>query len=125
EGWVTDMGETTAGMYVLIGAPGGDYRLFFPRTANSPQMSLRGFAIGDKVRATGVALQFCPSPPFNRWFEMLVGGPADLVRVRGGWFLSPYLVGGVSAGLLLIGLLLWTRERRLRAQRERLRRTFQ
>jgi CheY-like chemotaxis protein len=124
-GLITEIGDTTAGAYVLIQARAGNYKLFFPHPSGTPSAVLSGFSAGDKVRVTGVASQYRPHAPYNDWYELVVPGPAALIRTQRGWALPPLAVGGSMALLLMIGLFLWSRERRLRGQRERLRKTYQ
>lgn len=124
-GLVTEIGDTTAGAYVLIQAKTGNYKLFFPHPSATPSAVLSGFSMGDKVQATGVAFQYRPHAPYNDWFELVVASPAAMIRTQRSWGLPPIVVGGSMALLLMIGLFLWTRERRLRSQRERLRKTYQ
>jgi len=124
-GVITEIGDTTAGVYVLIGGKGANYKLFFPQSSAAPAPVLSGFSTGDKVQVTGIAFQYSPRAPFNQWFELVVWSPAMMIRTQRGWGFPPVAVGGSIAVLLTIGLILWSRERRLRGQRERLRRTYQ
>jgi CheY-like chemotaxis protein len=124
EGWVSEVGDTTAGSYMLIGSGGATYKLFLPHSPRGAAASLIGYSVGDKVQATGIALQYCPRPPYNRWFELLLHEPTDIARIERSWFVPPSLIGGAAATLLAVALVVWWRERRLRAQRERLRKIY-
>ena len=125
DGKVVETGDTTAGSYVLISAKEGNYRLFFPHASGVATPVPSGFSSGDAVQVRGIAFQYCPTPPYNRWFEMLVGRSGDIVLTERGRTLPPLAVAGSVAAVILIGLVLWSRERRLRGQRERLRKTYQ
>ena len=125
EGRLMELGDTTAGPYMLISAKDATYRLFFPHGSNAAAAIPSGFAPGDSVQVHGIAFQYCPTAPYNRWFELLVSRPEDLVLTQHNHLLPPLAVGGGIAAVLLVGLVLWSRERRLRGQRERLRRTYQ
>jgi len=125
EGQITEIGETTKGPYVLISAGEAVYKLFIPHSPQQPAAGVAGLSVGDKVRSTGVALQYCPLPPYNRWFEMLLHEPGDIILVERSWFVPPSLIGGVVSALVALVLIVWWRERRLRAQRERLRKIYQ
>jgi GAF domain-containing protein len=58
-------------------------------------------------------------------FGMLVVDPAEIAIAARNWFIPPLvLVGGIGV-VLVVALLLWTHDRRLRKQRERLRKTYQ
>src|SRR5262249_2799508 len=50
--------------------------------------------------------------------------PGDIVHLSAGWALPPFILSAALAVVLLLALFFWSRERRLGAQRERLRRTF-
>ncbi|MGA2725699.1 MAG: GAF domain-containing protein [Bryobacteraceae bacterium] len=125
-GRVVEIGDTTAGDYSLIATPAAaDYRIFFPRAPNQPPLSAPGYKVGDTVEATGVALQYCPYPPYNQRFELLAADPAEIVIAARSWFIPP-LVLAAGIGVVLVGsFLLWTHDHRLRKQRERLRKTYQ
>src|SRR5215472_4132764 len=125
EGRINEIGETTAGLFVQVATRRGSYRIFFPHGPGLSGTSLADFKIGDKIAATGVANQYCTTPPYNRWFELLVADPSQLVRIERSWLISPLAVAGGLLTVLLIGLLLWIRERRLTAQRERQRKSYQ
>ncbi|MBZ5578905.1 MAG: GAF domain-containing protein [Acidobacteriia bacterium] len=125
EGQVVEVGDTTAGAYLLISAKDRNYKLFFPHSSGEQSRMPAGFAPGDAVGVRGVAFQYCPTAPYDRWFELLVSNPSDLVLTQRSRALPPLVVAGSLAAVLLIGLVLWSRERRLRGQRERLRKTYQ
>jgi GAF domain-containing protein/CheY-like chemotaxis protein len=124
-GPANQFGDTVSGAYMGLGALADPYRIFLPRTQEQQVPKLSGLGIGDEVEVTGVAFQYCVRPPFNRGFEMLVGDPALIVRTERRWSIPPLALAGCLAGILLTALLVWGRERRLRTQRERLRRTYQ
>ncbi|HZT31203.1 MAG TPA: GAF domain-containing protein [Bryobacteraceae bacterium] len=125
EGRVVEVGEATAGAYLLIGDPKKLYKIFVPFSPGHTAFSLGEFLSGDTVRATGFSSQYCAVPPYNRWYEMVVATPEDLVRVSRSLPVSP--IGVIAAGglLVLMGFIWWTREQRLRTQREVLRRAYQ
>jgi len=124
EGRVKQSGETSAGPFVDLEAPKGTYRILVPVSSEQPLQSLREFASGDKVQVAGVAHQYCLRPPFNRYFELLATARSDIVLRQRNWPIPTALVASVGALVLLVSLFLWSRERRLQSQRERLRGTF-
>jgi GAF domain-containing protein/CheY-like chemotaxis protein len=124
-GKITEIGETVAGPYILLATRRDDLRLFLPHGSGARSADIRKFSVGDTVEATGVALQYCPTPPYNRWFEILVRDPAQLVLTDRGPLVHPAVVAGGVAGAILLALVLWKHDRRLRGQRERLSRTYQ
>ncbi len=119
---VAVVSETSNGAYLDV--DGADlFRIFLPRApAPSPAPSVGGFARGDLVQVTGVAYQYCTVAPFNRHYQVLVNSPISLVRKDPG--LPPVALAAALAVMLLIGFFLWSRERRLRHQRETLRGTY-
>ena len=72
EGRVTDMGESTGGSFLVIGDSKNSYKLFVPFSRQTPSAAFPGINNGDLVRATGIASQYCPIPPYNRWFELVM-----------------------------------------------------
>jgi len=110
----------------LISLPGKQepYRLFIPRPPGAPMTNLEPVHKADTVRVTGIALQYCPNPPYNSGHELLVAEIGDVVLVERPPVVPQTVVASGITGILLGGLFLWSRERRLRAQRRRLRRTY-
>jgi GAF domain-containing protein/CheY-like chemotaxis protein len=122
---ITEIGENTAGAYLSLATAKGEFRLLIPHARGIRSAILADYAVGDKIEATGVALQYCTTPPYDRWFELLVNEPRDIIRTERGRSVPPAAIVAGVASLMLLGLVLWTRERRLRSQREHLRRTYQ
>jgi signal transduction histidine kinase len=123
QGIIRNLGDTANGGYATMDAP-ERFLAFVPRSP-AQTASLTGFAAGQQVRITGVAYQYCARPPFNRYFQVLVQDPADLVPLQTAWFPTEAALAGAIGVALAIGIYLWTRERRLRKGRERLRKTYQ
>jgi len=123
EGRITDAGQTGPGKYVTLDAP-ASYKLFIPR-AHTWQSDPSGLRAGDKVQATGIGYQFCSQAPFNRSYQLLVHDPGAIVRLEGSWLPPPMALATALGVILFIGFFLWSRERRLRNQRETLRKTYQ
>ena len=125
EGQLVELGDTTAGAYLPVSANGGNYKFFIPHASSVPSAEPAGVRLGDTIQAKGVVFQHRPVAPHNRWFELLAGNPNDIVALQRSWVVPPLAVTSGVGVALLIGLILWSRERRLRGQRERLRRVFQ
>jgi signal transduction histidine kinase len=119
---VKQMADTTAGGQLV-----GDrlVKIFLPRPQNQFTPNFNDFSPGDVVQATGVAFQYCPHPPYTSGFEVLVSDPVQVVREDRRWSVSPIVLASGLTVVLLIAFVLWSREHRLRNQRERLRRTYQ
>lgn len=124
EGRITDFGDTAAGGSIIAGSGAEAYKIFIPSASHQPM--LPGIERGDGVAATGVALQYCALRPFDRFFELLAHQDGYTVRrgeTRG--LFPPLALASALSVVLFISFFLWSRERRLRKQRERLRRTYQ
>lgn len=116
------LGDTANGSYIPVDAS-ERFIVFVPRAANQPTV-LQGIAPGDRMHVTGVAYQYCARPPFNRYFQLLVQDPAYIVPLPDTFFPPPVALGSAIGIVLLIGFFVWSRERRVRKQRERLRKTY-
>ena len=117
-------GYNAGGALVTLPGRQEPYRLFIPRAPGAPRTALDTVRLGDTVRATGIALQYSPTAPYNSGYELLIADIGDIVGVeRPPAVPQPVIATGVTA-ILSIGFFLWSRERRLRAQRRRLRRTY-
>jgi signal transduction histidine kinase len=114
--------DSANGGYVSLDTP-EQFLVFLPRAANQPTV-LRGLSAGDRINVTGVAYQYCSRPPFNRYFQLLVQDPAYIVPMPKGLFPPTVALGSAITVVLLIGFFVWSRERRMRSQRERLRKTY-
>jgi signal transduction histidine kinase len=123
EGRIKAMEETSSGPAITIEA-NDRFWIFLPREQGN-RKGFASFEKGDLVEATGIAAQYCPRPPYNRSFEVLLPGPESVLRKEGAGGLPLFPIGAGLLGLLIIGIILWTRERRLSTQRERLRKTYQ
>jgi GAF domain-containing protein len=128
---VTTTGKVTAadaagagvGAYVALESK-ASYKVFVPFRVPRPPEPI-GFKAGDRVRATGIAYQFCQQPPYNRSFQLLAHDVGAITHTDQIWPLSPMALS-IGLGLVLfVGLVMWNRERRLKVQRETLRRTYE
>jgi GAF domain-containing protein len=122
---ITEIGENTAGAYLSLATAKGEFRLLIPHGRGVRSASLPDYAVGDRIEARGVALQYCTAPPYDRWFELLVSDPRYILRTEKARPVPLVAIVAGVASLMLLALVLWTRERRLRSQREHLRRTYQ
>jgi signal transduction histidine kinase len=113
--------DTTAGPALLVGESGNPYKVFLP----GAERTLAAFQKGDTVSAVGVAWQYCPSPPHNRFFELLLQQPSHVRLEARGLPFPPLALALALSVVMFISFAIWSRERRLQKQRERLHRTYQ
>lgn len=112
--------NTGAGGYLVADAS-ASYKIFVPNAA-AGKIDLKTFK-GVSVEVTGIAFQFCKRPPFNGNFQLLVNDPAAIARQVPNW--PPPVALAVALGVVaLFSFFWWSRERRLRTQRETLRKTY-
>jgi GAF domain-containing protein/CheY-like chemotaxis protein len=116
--------HNAGGAIVMLPGRLEPYRLFVPRAPGAAKANLDSLRMGDTVAVTGVALQYCPTAPYNSGYELLVADISDIVPVQRPPVVPRAVVASGVTLLLLVGFFLWSRERRLRSQRKRLRRTY-
>jgi signal transduction histidine kinase len=119
---VITIGDNAGGEVLLIGSPKEvPVRVFLPRDAWPGGIGLNRFSPGDHVSVAGFSSQYCPNPPYNRAFQVVIGDPSAIKLLERGWILPPELLA--SATLLVISLVAiwWMREHRMSEQRRRLR----
>jgi C4-dicarboxylate-specific signal transduction histidine kinase/CheY-like chemotaxis protein len=117
EGPVIEAGSNFGGNYLRIGSFGNALKVFLP----SSKSGFAGFVVGETVRVTGIAYQYCPIPPYNNQFELLIGDVKDVVHVNRSLAQQILALWPVLALLAALVFLWWRRERNSRKQREMLR----
>jgi signal transduction histidine kinase/CheY-like chemotaxis protein len=122
EGTVLTSGENAGGDVLLVGNTGEpSTRIFLPADQRDRARRLTAFQPGDRIRVVGASSQYCPFPPYNRSFQIVVGDPASVSLVKRNWILSVALLLIALAALALSLFIWWFRERSMAAQRKRLR----
>ncbi len=124
EGRIKSVGDTVSGPSITFESP-DPFWVFLPQAQDEKAGQFSSFGRGDLVEATGIASQYCPRPPYNHSFEVLALGPESVLRKDRALALPPVVIASGLTLILLVGFFLWSRERRLRNQRERLRKTYQ
>jgi CheY-like chemotaxis protein len=114
----------SGGALILLSGHQEPYRLFIPRPPGALKTNLEPIRKGDTLRVTGIALQYSPTTPYNSGYELLVADIGDMVVIERSPPVSQPLIAIGIAMILVVSFFLWTRERRLRAHRRRLRRTY-
>ncbi len=122
EGPVLELGSNFGGAYLRIGTITNSLKIFLPYTPGV-RRSFPAFALGERVKVTGTAYQYCPNPPYLDQFELLLADVKDVVPVATKWVRMPGPGLLIPAGvvLLILGYLWWRGEATARRQREMLR----
>ena len=122
EGRVESVGTNGGGEILTLSDRGAELTVFLPKTRRDTGLnSFERFSVGDRIAVTGVATQYCPLPPYDRYFQVLINDPAAVHMVQRGALIPPFLL---LTALLGIGLILgvwWLREHRMAAQRKTMR----
>ena len=121
ESIVTGETENGGGDLLLIGPRSIDLNVFLPRARRDAGPKLSGFRMGDRIRVTGIASQYCTLPPYDRYFQILIPIPGSVAVTERGWAIQPPVL---LASLILAGALAsvwWFRERRMAGLRKQMR----
>ena len=121
ESEVAAIGENGGGQVVSIGEKGKFVNIFLPKARRLSSLGLGGLNTGDRVRVTGIATQYCPLPPYDGSFQVLVSGPSAVKLVAKNSIVPPLMVLGAFVAIGLLLGIWWLRERRLARQRRILR----
>jgi signal transduction histidine kinase len=121
EGRVASIGQNQGGDLIAI-TDGRNYiNVFLYRAKDLPQDWLEDVQVGDRIRVRGLASQFCNSPPYNHFFELILPDPSGLSEVREGGNIPPWVWLSGVGGVVLILALWWVRENRMARQRRTMR----
>jgi signal transduction histidine kinase/CheY-like chemotaxis protein len=120
EGTVIEAGSNFGGAYLRMGDYSNPLKVFLPVSPNN-RRGFAGFAVGETVRVTGVAYQYCPVPPHLDQFELLIDDVTDVVHVNRSWIPPRQSLWPILLVLAAMGFLWWRREITSKQQQERLR----
>jgi signal transduction histidine kinase len=121
ESTIASSGVNAGGDIIAIGEKGKEVTIFLPRTRRDSGPQLTAFRTGDRIRVTGISNQYCTLPPFDRFFQILIPGPAAVVILEKAWMIRPpFLLATLLLGSILLGVW-WIRERRMAALRRQMR----
>jgi len=118
---VTDLDQNTGGDLLMIGQKAKRLSVFLSRTRRDSGPQLTGFRVGDRIRVTGIASQYCSLPPYDEYFQVLIGSPSAIAILERGWLIGPPVL---LASLILAAALLaiwWFRESRMSTLRRQMR----
>jgi signal transduction histidine kinase/CheY-like chemotaxis protein len=120
KGVVTGIAQNLGGRSLELSDRGATIAVFLPRNANAPSGDIH-LRAGDRVRLSGIAMQYSLEPPHDSGFEILLDAPED-VEVLPSASMSPLLViTGIFGGLIVAATLWWIRAQRQGTQRRSMR----
>lgn len=121
EGVVEETGENTGGQYLLLGQGSNLLKVFLPQGIPITDGGLHQYERGDRIQVTGLSSQFCPTPPYDRFFQVILDSPRSVLILERSWLVPPRLIA-LAIGILVFALgLWWIRERRMSMQRQAMR----
>lgn len=122
EDYVLTAGQNAGGDVIIIGN-GNDTPLtvFYPRYRRWAGPGLHQFKPGDKLRIVGLSSQYCPVPPYDRSFQVVVDDLSQITLLERGWVIPPGLVVYLLIALMFAFGIWWAREHRMAEQRRTIR----
>ncbi len=124
-GEVGEYREASSGELLEFTEAGQTIRVYLPGSKQSADKPLSSFRRGDRVRVRGLVSQFCPSPPYNRYFQLLVANAKDIELLEPRPALPPQVVPAAVLFILLGILATWYLQQRARAQNRVIERILQ
>lgn len=121
EGRVVALGENAQGEYLLLGEVREPVPVFLPATARGTGAGLGRFAVGDKVRITGLVSQDAAAEPFDGNVRLVIRGVDAVTLTEREWLIAPQSLVTAALTLLVTAGLWRRRERRVAAQRRAIR----
>lgn len=104
EGKVRSTGSGSGGSFVDLEDKGQVVRVYQPSAG--PSGNSWKLSQGDKVRVIGYASQYCPVPPHNRFFQIVVDDASRVILMERVWAVEPTAMLGLL-GLLAAALAIW------------------
>jgi signal transduction histidine kinase/CheY-like chemotaxis protein len=121
ESKVVHAGQNAGGDVLDLEEGGRAVSVFLPKMRRDSALGLGQYQAGDRIRVTGIANQYCPLPPYDRFYQVLIPAGDSVRLVSKSWLIPPgRLVGSLLVAILLAGAW-WFRDRRLRDQHRRMR----
>ncbi len=81
EGVVSEYRESTTGDTLQFQEAADGIKLYLPLPKPGMERALRAYRSGDRIKARGLVTQFCLSPPYNRYFQLLLAHPMDVETI--------------------------------------------
>jgi signal transduction histidine kinase len=121
EAVVFSSSQNAAGDILLTSERSATVAIFLPRKPGD-NGGLRQFRSGDKVRVRGISSQYCPIPPYDRGFQVVVQNQASVAVARRAWVIAGDMMLYALIALAAIFGIWWIRERQAAAHRRVMRR---
>lgn len=116
EAEVWEYREANRGDLLEFQDAGQTIRVFLPLMKGTMERPLAAYHRGDRIRVQGLVSQFCLSPPYNRYFQLLVANPKDIELIEPRPALPPQVVPATVLLILLGILAAWYFQQRSRSQ---------
>lgn len=117
EGNVVFSGNNAGGDLMTIAQSGHQLTVFLPLRRRDGSEGLSIYEPGDRVLVTGISSQYCPVPPYNRNFQILITSGAAVRLLAKHWIVPPTALFAVTGVVVIGGALWWWREQKMRIQR--------
>ena len=113
EGRVIGTGETSSGEVLTIADSRGTVGVFLAKQRRDDDLSLERVRLGDRIRVSGIVIQDCPLPPFDRYFQILASSPEEIVVIETSNGIPAYLLLTMLTLIAILLIVWWFRENRL------------
>jgi len=121
ESIITSEDSNGGGDLLLIGPRSNELNVFLPRMRRDAGPKLSGYRMGDRIRVTGIASQYCTLPPYDRYFQVLIPSPASVAVIERGWAIQPPVLLAALILATALASIWWFRERRMAGLRKQMR----
>jgi signal transduction histidine kinase/CheY-like chemotaxis protein len=93
-------------------------QVFLPLPKRSLERPLSGYKKGDKIRVKGVVTQFCLRPPYNQFFQLMVGSARDITLLEPPPAMPPQIVPATVLLVLICILTVWYNQQQHRGNQK-------
>ncbi len=118
---ITAQDDNTDDELLPIGPSSINLNVFLSRMRRDAGPKLSGFRRGDRIRVTGIATQNCTLPPYDRYFQILIANPNEIVVLERGWAIQPPVLLAALILVVVLAGIWWFRERRMAGLRKQMR----
>ena len=118
EGTISEYREASSGDLLEFVEGGQALRVFLPIMRREMDRPLSRYRRGDRVRVRGLLSQFCLTPPYNRFFQILLANSRDIEVVEARPLVPPQVAPAIVLTILLGILTTWYLQQRNRKQEQ-------